>query len=102
MGTVNDGFESCSVKYAGKVFTMFRLLDRRCRLGVPAVPLSDLVAPVSRLAQSYGVALVKAGVETMEKSAGERLRVSGGGEDYSADAVILATGSGKPRSCSRP
>lgn len=93
VGALNDGFERCSVKYAGKVFhESFLRSAEGGRLGIPSAPLSDFFAPVAQLAQAKGVALkLKAGVERVERMAEGRWRVVAGGEEYCSEAVVLAT-----------
>ena len=55
VGALNDGFDRCSVKYAGKVFhESFLRSPEAGRLGIPAAPLSDFFAPVADLAQPSG------------------------------------------------
>jgi squalene-associated FAD-dependent desaturase len=93
VGALNDGFERCSVKYAGKVFHESFLRSAEAgRMGVPAAPLSEFFAPVAAFAERQGVVVkLKAGVEGMEQIAGKRWLVRAGGEEYTADAVVLAT-----------
>lgn len=93
VGALNDGFERCSVKYAGKVFHESFLRSAEAgRLGIPAAPLSEFFAPVAGFAQRQGVVVkLKAGVEGMEQTADQRWLVRAGGEEYTADAVVLAT-----------
>jgi squalene-associated FAD-dependent desaturase len=93
VGALNDGFERCSVKYAGKVFYESFLRSAEAgRLGIPAAPLSEFFAPIAQFAESQGVALkLKAGVESIAQTADGRWKLRAGGEEYSADSVILAT-----------
>jgi squalene-associated FAD-dependent desaturase len=93
IGALNDGFERCSVKYAGKVFhESFLRSAAGGRLGIPAAPLSEFFAPIARLAERQGVAVrLKAGVDCIAQSADKRWRVDVGGEQYLADALVLAT-----------
>jgi squalene-associated FAD-dependent desaturase len=93
VGALNDGFERCSVKYAGKVFheSFLRSVEGG-RLGIPAAPLSEFFAPVAGLAQRLGVDLrLRAGVEGLERTPDGRWRVRANGEEHLADAVVLAT-----------
>jgi squalene-associated FAD-dependent desaturase len=56
LATLNDAFESCSTKYAGKVFhESFLRSPQAGRLGIPRLPLSDWLAPLTVQAQSQGV-----------------------------------------------
>lgn len=93
VGALNDRFERCSVKYAGKIFhESFLRSTEAVRLGIPAEPLSDFFAPVAEFAQRQGVTVkLKAGVESVEQAADKRWLVRAGGEEYSAAAVVLAT-----------
>jgi zeta-carotene desaturase len=93
VGALNDGFERCSVKYAGKVFHESFLRSAEAgRLGIPAAPLSEFFAPVAEFAQRQGVVVkLRAGVESIEQTTEKRWRVRAGGEEYSAAAVVLAT-----------
>ena len=93
VGALNDGFEHCSVKYAGKVFHESFLRSAEAgRLGIPAKPLSEFFAPVAAWAESRGAEVrLKVKVETLEAGAeGWRVRL-GGGEELLARAVVLAT-----------
>lgn len=93
VGALNDGFERCSVKYAGKVFhESFLRSPEGGRLGIPAAPLSDFFAPIARLAESLGVAMrLKTGVERLEQGSDGGWKLVAGGYYISADAVVLAT-----------
>jgi zeta-carotene desaturase len=93
VGALNDGFERCSVKYAGKVFHESFLCSAEAgRLGIPAAPLSEFFTPVAQLAERLGVAVrLKAGVDHIAPTADGRWRVGAGGEEYLADALVLAT-----------
>jgi squalene-associated FAD-dependent desaturase len=93
VGALNDGFERCSVKYAGKVFhESFLRSSEGGRLGIPTAPLSEFFAPVARLAERQGVAVrLKTGVDCITRTADRRWRVDANGEEYLADALVLAT-----------
>ena len=93
VGALNDGFERCSVKYAGKVFHESFLRSAEAgRLGIPAAPLSEFFAPVAEFAQRQGVLVkLRAGVERIEQTAENHWLVRAGGEEHSAAAVVLAT-----------
>ena len=93
VGALNDGFERCSVKYAGKVFHESFLRSAEAgRLGIPARPLSEFFAPVAAWAESRGAEVrLKVKVEAIESCAdGWRVRL-GGGEELQTGAVVLAT-----------
>jgi len=93
VGALNDGFERCSVKYAGKVFhESFLRSAEGGRLGIPGAPLSAFFTPVAELAQRLGVDLrLRAGVERVARAPDGRWVVAANGEEHSADAVVLAT-----------
>ena len=51
VGTLNDTFERCSTKYAGKVFhEVFLRSAEGGRMGVPTLPLTEFFAPITELA----------------------------------------------------
>ena len=93
VGALNDGFEHCSVKYAGKVFHESFLRSAQAgRLGIPAAPLSDFFAPIAELARRKGVVIkLKAGVERIEQTTDKRWLVQAGGATYTGSSVVLAT-----------
>lgn len=93
VGTLNDTFERCSMKYAGKVFHESFLRSAEAgRLGIPAAPLSEFFTPVADHAQRKGVAIkFKAGGDRIEQTPDKRWLVHSGGESYAASSVILAT-----------
>jgi squalene-associated FAD-dependent desaturase len=93
LATLNDGFERCSAKYAGKVFyESFLRSAEGGRLGIPTAPMSEFFAPVAQLAQRRGVALrLKASVETIERMPDGRWRIVAEGTESCTDAVVLAT-----------
>ena len=93
VGALNDSFERCSVKYAGKVFHESFLRSAEAgRLGIPARPLSEFFQPVAAWAESKGAEVrLKVKVEGIEACAeGWRVRL-GGAEELLARAVVLAT-----------
>lgn len=93
VGALNDTFERCSVKYAGKVFhESFLRSPEAGRLGVPVAPLTEFFAPIADLARKHGVDLhLKAGLESLGQTESGRWIVRSNGEEYTADAVVLAT-----------
>lgn len=93
VGALNDTFERCSVKYAGKVFHESFLRSAPAgRLGIPAAPLSEFFSPIAELARRKGVTVkLKAGIESIEQAPDNRWHVQAGGETYTASSVILAT-----------
>ncbi|GAC1647772.1 MAG: hydroxysqualene dehydroxylase HpnE [Acidobacteriaceae bacterium] len=92
VGALNDSFERCSVKYAGKVFyESFLRSAGGGRLGIPPRPLSEFFAPVAELAARLGAEIrLNASVDALERSADGRWRLRIGSEEREADAVVLA------------
>jgi zeta-carotene desaturase len=92
VGALNDGFESCSTKYAGKVFHESFLRSAEAgRLGIPALPLSEWLAPLTELARSRGVDVrTKTGMTSLEQAPGGRWWVGTDGAVFEASHVILA------------
>ncbi len=94
VATLNDGFDRCSVKYAGKVFheSMLRSGEGG-RLGIPTRPLSEFFAPVAEVAVTHGATLrLRTRLERLHRNLGGSwfLQLSGG-QTLEAPAVILAT-----------
>ena len=92
-GALNDHFESCSVKYAGKVIhESFLRSPQAGRLGIPTKPLTEFFEPVVKLARRLGVeVLMNSGVTAIAQTADGRWRVSCGEDHIEANSVILAT-----------
>ena len=92
-GALNDVFERCSVKYAGKVFyESFLRSPHGGRLGIPAVPLSDFFQPVAEHARSLGADVrLNSGIDAIVRTASGRWRIRSGEDEMEADAVVLAT-----------
>ena len=92
VGALNDSFERCSTKYAGKVFhETFLRSGEGGRLGIPALPLTEFFAPVSARAEQLGVRIVrKAGVDRLEPRPGGGWTVCAGEDVYEAEKVVLA------------
>jgi squalene-associated FAD-dependent desaturase len=93
VGALNDTFDRCSVKYAGKVFhESFLRSPEAGRLGIPTAPLTEFFTPVAQLATRQGVEFkLKSGVERLERLPDNRWQVFAGGQLHTADSVILAT-----------
>ncbi|MDW5266035.1 MULTISPECIES: hydroxysqualene dehydroxylase HpnE [Acidobacteriaceae] len=93
VGALNDTFERCSVKYAGKVFHESFLRSAPAgRLGIPTAPLSEFFSPIAELAQRKGVAVkLKSGIDRIQQTPDKRWQVEAGSEIYTASSVILAT-----------
>jgi len=91
-GALNDGFERCSAKYAGKVFyESFLRSAEGGRLGIPVKPLSEFFAPVVEMARGLGVEVrMGAGVDGIAQGVDGRWRVRCGDAVVEAGAVVLA------------
>ena len=86
VGALNDAFERCSTKYAGKVFhETFLKSPEGGRLGIPTLPLTEFFAPVADLVEVDR----KAGVEEIARR-GNGWGVRVGEEWLEARAVVLA------------
>ncbi|MCU1321570.1 MAG: squalene-associated FAD-dependent desaturase [Acidobacteriaceae bacterium] len=92
VGALNDGFEQCSTKYAGKVFhETFLKSEVGGRLGIPAAPLTEFFEPVVALAERLGVTVkLKCGVDGLERRDGGWV-VRAEEREFVADTVVLAT-----------
>lgn len=93
IGALNDNFESCSVKYAGKVFhESFLRSPQAGLLGIPAAPLTEFFSPIAALAERCGVEVrLKSGVDAIAQTADGRWQVRSNGAEYVADSLVLAT-----------
>ncbi len=91
-GALNDVFERCSTKYAGKVFhETFLRSPTGGRLGIPAKPLTEFFAPVADHARSLGVTIeARAGIERLEQTT-DGWQAIGQQQQYAAKNIILAT-----------
>ena len=92
VSALNDSFERCSTKYAGKVFhETFLKSAAGGRLGIPSAPLSEFLEPVLERAVAAGVELhAKCGVDELRQIDGSRWAVRAGEAWHEADAVVLA------------
>jgi zeta-carotene desaturase len=92
-GALNDTFDRCSTRYAGKVFYESFLRNAQGgRLGIPAAPLSDFFQPILAHACSLGVDVrLGSGVDSLTRTADGRWRIASGSASIDADAVIVAT-----------
>ena len=93
VGALNDTFDRCSVKYAGKVFhESFLRSPEAGRLGIPAAPLSEFFSPIAALAEKHGVDVrLKSGIEALEQTSEGRWTALCGPQSYTADSIVLAT-----------
>jgi squalene-associated FAD-dependent desaturase len=92
VGALNDGFESCSTKYAAKVFhESFLCSAEGGRLGIPAAPLTEFFSPVWDLVRAKGVRVeLKAGVDSVSAREGGGWIVRCADSSFEADKVVLA------------
>lgn len=93
IGALNDNFENCSVKYAGKVFhESFLRSPEAGRLGIPAAPLTEFFTPIAAYAQKLGVDLrLKSGVDSIAHTPDSRWLIRSGADEHTATDIILAT-----------
>ena len=92
LGALNDTFERCSTKYAGKVFhESFLRSPEGGRLGIPTAPLSEFFAPVVDLAERKGVRLqLRAGVDRIAPIAKGCWQVETASGFYVTPKLVLA------------
>ncbi len=92
VGALNDSFDRCSLHYAAQVFReSFLKSAEGGRLGIPALPLSELYAAAANTIEEFGGAMqMRASVENIARCVDGRWRVRAGTEEYAADAVVLA------------
>jgi zeta-carotene desaturase len=92
-GALNDVFERCSTKYAGKVFhETFLRSAAGGSLGIPALPLTEFFAPVVELARQAGVTVAaKTGVDSVTRREGGGWVVRAGDAVFEARNVVIAT-----------
>ena len=90
--TLNDSFENCSLRYAGKVFReLFLKTVQGSLLGIPTIPLSELYGRVAQaICARGGAVLDRVSVDAMDRNADGRWHVRDGEREWSADAVVLA------------
>ena len=93
VGALNDAFERCSVKYAGKIFhESFLRSPQAGRLGIPTRPLTEFFGPVARLAQEKGVDVrLRCGVSGLRQEHDGWVLNLSSGADVQAGSVVLAT-----------
>ena len=93
LATLNDSFERCSLKYAGKVFhEAFLRSAAGGRMGIPTRPLSEFLQPVADRAAKLGTLVkLKSSVDALCIEQDEWRLQTSTGEMLRADAVVLAT-----------
>ena len=93
LATVNDTFERCSTRYAGKVIhEVFLASAQGGRLGIPTQPLSEFYRAVAELAGRQGTALkLRTSVDAMARMEDGSWRVTASdGNVYGAPKLVLA------------
>ena len=90
-GALNDVFERCSTRYAGKVFhETFLRSPEGGRLGIPTLPLTEFFSPLLTLAQTRGVTVEsKSGADRVTQQA-DGWTVHSGDRTFSAKNLLLA------------
>jgi zeta-carotene desaturase len=93
LATVNDTFERCSTRYAGKVIhEVFLASAEGGRLGIPTQPLSVFYRAVAELAERQGTELkLRTSVDAMARMEDGSWRVTASdGSVYGAAKLVLA------------
>lgn len=90
--TLNDSFANCSLRLSAKVFRELFLKGREgARLGIPAVPLSDLYSAAAELLVSRGGKIcMRSGVDSIIPTCGGQWMLHTASGDSAFDAVLLA------------
>lgn len=93
IGALNDRFENCSTRYAGKIFhESFLRSPQAGRLGIPTRPLSEFFDPVVKLVRRLGTDLrLNSGVDAISRSPEGRWTLKTGEGEIETGAVVLAT-----------
>ena len=104
VGALNDVFERCSTKYAGKVFhESFLRSNEAGRLGIPAAPLSEFFQPVVELARTLGVNMgANCSVEALRPEPDGTWAITTRAGQTTTSNVILATGFRQTQELLRP
>jgi zeta-carotene desaturase len=92
VSALNEELDRTSVRYAAMVFRDSFLKSAEAgRMGVPAVPLSDLYSPAADYIEARGGKVhLRAAVDSIQRDAGG-VQLCVGGEDVRADYAVLAT-----------
>ena len=104
VGALNDSFERCSTRYAGKVFhESFLRSNDAGRLGIPAAPLTQFFEPLLALARSLKVDIRESsGVESVAPHSDGGWSVITRAGEIRAESVVLATGFRQTQELLRP
>jgi squalene-associated FAD-dependent desaturase len=93
VGTLNDGFERCSTRYAGQVFyESFMKSAEGGRFGIPAQPLSEFYTAAAQLAERQGTGLfLSTSIERIRRLPdGLWQAIASDGSVYCAPGLLLA------------
>ena len=92
-GALNDTFDRCSTRYAGKVFyESFLRNSKGGRLGIPAAPLSKFFQPILTHARALGVDIrLNSSADAITRKPDARWQITSGANQIEAGSVILAT-----------
>ncbi len=92
VSALNDDLDRVSVPYAAQVFRESFLKSAEAgRMGVPAVPLSQLYGTAADYIEAHGGNVhLRSSVESVHAD-GDAVRFCAGGEDVRADYAVLAT-----------
>jgi zeta-carotene desaturase len=92
VSALNEEVDKISVKYAAQVFhDSFLASAEAGRMGIPAIPLSDLYGKCSEyIAARGGEVLLRTNVDGITSAHDQGWRVSSGDDVYEVDAVVIA------------
>ncbi|HEX3570314.1 MAG TPA: hydroxysqualene dehydroxylase HpnE [Acidobacteriaceae bacterium] len=104
VGALNDTFDRCSTKYAGKVFHESFLRSAEAgRMGIPAAPLSAFFQPILDLARNLGVDMrPNSSVESFTPQPDGTWAITTRAGQINTASVILATGFRQTQELLRP
>lgn len=104
VGALNDGFERCSTRYAGKVFhESFLRSNEAGRLGIPTIPLTEFFQPVLELGRSLKIDIQhNSGVTSVTPQSDGTWIVTTPQGEIRAQNVVLATGIRQTQELLRP
>lgn len=104
VGALNDSFDRCSTKYAGKVFHESFLRSAEAgRMGIPAAPLSEFFQPILDLAARLGIDMrPNSSVESLTPQPDGTWTISTRAGQVNTPNVILATGFRQTEDLLRP
>jgi squalene-associated FAD-dependent desaturase len=92
VSALNEDLDRVSVRYAALVFRESFLKSAEAgRMGVPAVPLSDLYGTAAQYIEARGGKVHLRAIVDSIRTDGDSVQLCAGGEDLRADYAILAT-----------